>query len=173
MNELKIRRADIQDLDGSYVVIQECKDLLARQGMDNWARYTKEKVEDLIHSDSMFILIKENEVIGTIRISELAPVFYNAQDMAHWEDPRANAFYFTTLAVSPKYQGKGYGSILLDYLEQYAKEHKVSYLRMTMFSENVALANYYIRRGFTFPQKRKIEELELTLSFGEKKITAQ
>lgn len=170
MNELKIKKAGLEDTDESYSIISQCRDLLSEQGMDNWKRYTREKVEQIIKSDSMFILMKGNETIGTIKISEQTPSFYNAQDMENWENTQAKALYFTALAISPKYHGKGYGSVLLDYVEKYAREHEVGYLRMTMFSENLSLASYYTRKGFTFPQKRKVIELDLTLSFGEKRL---
>lgn len=170
MEEFNIRKANLQDADETYETIRQCRDMLAKQGMDNWKRYTREKVEQIILSDSMFIFNKGKRVIGTIKISDQAPSFYNAQDMANWDSPDASAFYFTALAVSPKYQGKGYGSILLDYVESYARQHEVAYLRMTMYSENLPLAHFYKRRGFNFPQKRNVEELDLTLSFGEKKL---
>lgn len=170
MEELYLRKADVQDVAESYEIIRQCRDLLSEQGMDNWKRYTRQKVEKIISSDSMFLLNKGSEVIGTIKISDQAPSFYKAQDMENWENPGASAFYFTAFAISPKYQGKGYGSILLDHLENYATKHEVGYLRMTMYSENLPLANFYIRRGFTFPQKREVIELNLTLSFGEKRL---
>lgn len=170
MNTLKIRKANLQDIDAAYLVIDECKKLLSQQGMDNWARYTKEKVSHLINSDDMFVFTKDHEVVGTVKISAQAPAFFDAHDMEKWENPTANAFYFTALAVAPKHQARGYGSILLNYSENYALTHRISYLRMTMLSANLALMDYYVRRGFVFRQKRKVEALGLTLSFGEKSI---
>lgn len=170
MNNLKVRKAELQDIDNTYSVIEQCRDLLAEQGMVNWERYTKEKVERLVMSNDMFILTKGVETVGTVKISNTTPSFFSEEDMEKWENPGAKAFYFTVLAVSPKYQGCGYGTILLNYTENYAKSQGISYLRMTMFSDNLPLTNYYLRRGFTFRQKRQVAELGLTLSFGEKRL---
>ena len=139
--------------------------------MDNWSRYTREKVEQIIKTNSLYLLRKDDEVIGTVKISDGPPSFYNSQDMEKWADSRASAFYFTALAISPTHQGKGYGSILLQFVEDYAKEQKIPYLRMTMFSRNKPLADYYLRKGFAFPHERKVPELDLTLSFGEKRLS--
>ncbi len=170
MNKLNIHRASTEHIDGSYAVIKECRDLLLEQGMDNWKRYTRDKVASLIRSNEMFILNKGDETIGTLKISGTAPSFYSSEDMEKWEEPKTDAFYFTALAVSPKYHGDGYGSKLLGYAENYTREHGLSYLRMTTFFDNHPLAKYYERKGFTFRQKRKIQELDLTLLFGEKRL---
>lgn len=170
MEALTIRKAVLQDTDAAYAVIRQCRDALSEQGMDNWNRYNRTKVEQIVRSDEMFILVTGSEAIGTVKISEQAPLFFNDQDMARWENAAAQAFYITALAIAPAHQGKGYGTVMLNFAERYALNHGIGYLRMTMFSENVSLGNYYLRRGFSFPQTRKVSELGITLAFGEKRL---
>ncbi|MEM9324233.1 MAG: GNAT family N-acetyltransferase [Bacteroidota bacterium] len=169
-NELSVSKADLADVDESYEIIRQCRDQLSQQGMDNWSRYTREKVEQIIKSGDMYLLKNGKELVGTVKVSAGAPSFYSNEDLEKWEDPEAEAFYFTALAVSPMHQGMGYGSVLLDYVEDHARKHEVPYLRMTMFARNLPLARYYIRKGFTFPQTRKVAALGLELSFGEKRL---
>ena len=170
MNDPQIRKATLEDIDPAYQIIEDCKNLLASQGMNNWKRYSKEKVNKMIRSDSLFLLLTESEAVGTVKVSEKAPSFYNTQDMNKWEKPSAKATYFTALAVSPKHQSSGYGAILLEYVENYAKENNSNYLRMTMLSKNSALKRYYTKRGFVFAQQRDVSELGLELLFGEKRL---
>lgn len=171
MEDLALTQANLKDTDHAFAVIDACRRMLEQQGMDNWKRYTREKVVHLITSDSLFLLKLGKETLGTVKISETPPSFFTAQDLEKWENPTAKACYFTALAVSPQHQSGGYGSQLLALTENYARQQQAAYLRMTMFAKNESLARYYLRRGFSFPQKRVVETLGLRLAFGEKKLT--
>ncbi len=45
MDALIIRKAKESDITSTYHIIRQCSELLSQQGMDNWKRYTLEKVE--------------------------------------------------------------------------------------------------------------------------------
>ena len=112
---LEIKKAEKKDFESSFKVINECAILLKKQGMDNWERYTNDKVLEMILSNEMFLLFKENEIIGTVKISNKSPSFYNSNDMQKWQNPDGKALYFTALAISPHSQGYGYGTLLLNF----------------------------------------------------------
>lgn len=167
---LQIKKAEKTDFENSFKIINECAVVLKKQGMDNWERYTKEKVLDMIQSNEMFSLTEENKIVGTVKISQNPPSFYNTKDMQKWGNPNGKAIYFTALAVSPSSQGKGFGTLLIDFVEEFAKKENADYIRMTMFAKNKPLKNYYLNRGFHFRQQRNVQELDLELLFGEKKL---
>ena len=63
-------------------------------------------------------------------------------------EPEASEFYLDTLSVSPRRQGKGYGSLLIE--AGCAKARKLGHLRMALLVEvdNVAAKRLYERHGF-------------------------
>ncbi|WP_376887301.1 GNAT family N-acetyltransferase [Belliella marina] len=167
---MEIKKAETTDLESSFSVINQCAIDLRKKGMNNWDRYTKDKVLDIIRSNEMFLLLVDNEVVGTINISQVPPSFFDASDMEKWESPDSKAYYFTLLATSPNHQGKGYGSCLIGFAEEFAKNENAEYLRLTMFPNNKPLKDYYLNKSFVFRHERVVDGLNLKLSFGEKKL---
>ncbi len=78
MTKLSVRKAEVSDLVPAYNIIKECSVLLSRQGMDNWKRYTKDKVDGIIRSNQMFLLTDNDQIRGSIRIS-VRPQNFSAQ----------------------------------------------------------------------------------------------
>lgn len=171
--EPTIKSAGPEDVDAVYAVIRACSDQLVAQGMTNWTRYTKEKIQHLLETGTLSVLLDGEKIIGTIQVSVEAPAYYSKEDMAKWNEPTGKAVYFTALGVLPEYQNKGYGSKLIGAAEAYAKTHGIPYLRMTMLAANKPLIQYYLNRGFSIKQTRFVDELQLELAFGEKDLGAE
>lgn len=170
MLTLTLQKATLQDVDIIWDIVQACSRSLVAKGFHNWTRYTKEKIENSFENSEVYILIENERAIGTVTVSENTPSYYTKEDMNHWADKTAPALYFTTLAIVPTEQGKGYGSKLIEFAEEACKKEHIPYLRMTSLYENTDLTNYYTKKGFGKVQTRLVEALNLTLNFYEKKI---
>ena len=59
-----------------------------------------------------------------------------------------NQLYLGMLTVSPELQGAGIGKELLHASEQYAKDHRLSEIVMTVISVRQELIAWYERRGY-------------------------
>ncbi len=74
------------------------------------------------------------------------------------------------LAILPSYRHKGYGSRLMDHIENIIKEAGASVLSLGMVSENEVLKQWYIDRGFQIVKVKRYKQTNFNVCFMEKKI---
>lgn len=94
---------------------------------------TKKFIEDLVKSGNTFVIKKENKIVGFIEIEN------------EW---------LHHLYISPIFQNKGYGKMLLDK----AKELSPKELRLWVFEDNKNAIKFYQREGFKLEKKRNQKE---------------
>jgi len=59
------------------------------------------------------------------------------------------------LIVHPEHQRKGYGSLMLNFLECLARKRNVKILRLHVHPDNIAALNLYKNHGYYFYSKRE------------------
>jgi ribosomal protein S18 acetylase RimI-like enzyme len=57
-------------------------------------------------------------------------------------------FYLDTVSVDPNFQGRGIGSALIQYVEEYAKNKGYPRISLVVENENVAANRLYGRLGY-------------------------
>ena len=85
-----------------------------------------------IFADDLFVYQEENKTIGFVTFkvkNEIATI--------------------GLIAVSPNHQGKGIGSKLLNFLENYLFESKISTLLIPTQKSNLAACNFYKKQGYS------------------------
>lgn len=118
-------------------------------------------IEQINTKDAAIIIYTDettNQIIGSI-----------------YQEVKGNKLYVGMLSVSPLAQGKGIGTLLLDFAAAYGREHNCNVLTGTIIGGRAELMNWYSRYGFrytgnTFPfpsekrfgiPKRPLELLEI------------
>lgn len=167
---VEIIKATEHDADAIFFLVQECALDLQTQGLNNWMRYTRDKIVCNLEKSDVYLLYKDTLVIGTITLGTTEPQFYTREDKNLWKEKEDPGLYFETIAVKPSFQGKGYGSKLLDFAQQEALKRGLRYMHMTSFYDNKPLTEYYLRKGFRFLQTRFVEEIGLKSNFYEKEL---
>jgi GNAT superfamily N-acetyltransferase len=84
----------------------------------------------------------EQKVVGTILYHEIeeaeGPAWFHRPDVA----------WFSQFAVDPDYQGQGIGQMLLEIVEQRARQECAAELALSMAEPDTDLMNFYLRRGW-------------------------
>jgi ribosomal protein S18 acetylase RimI-like enzyme len=106
---------------------------------------SREAFENDISRKELYVLKSENTLIGCITITtymdeEYVPI--------KWLTPNENNVYIHRLAVDPKFQGKGYAQMLMNFAENYALENKYISIRLDTFSKNKRNQKFYAQRGY-------------------------
>jgi [ribosomal protein S18]-alanine N-acetyltransferase len=63
--------------------------------------------------------------------------------------------HITNIAISKKFRRKGYGSDLMDFAENYARESNAKKLILEVRVSNISAINLYEKKGFKFISVRK------------------
>jgi len=95
----------------------------------------------------LFVLTKENRVIGSMVLNQRQDDFYA---LADWEYKVSadQVMVMHTLAIDPLVKGQGFGRQMAAHYEQYASKHGCRYLRIDTNIRNQAARNFYAKLGY-------------------------
>lgn len=122
------------------------------KGTSGWPRgiYPNENVvKEAVAADELYVAEIDGKVCGSARINHEQSPEYKRANWAHKDAPAEKVMVLHTLAVDPHFGGKGVGSALIRYFEQYALEHDSPYLRMDTGGGNSRARRLYAHLGFT------------------------
>jgi GNAT superfamily N-acetyltransferase len=93
-----------------------------------------------------FVLMESEKLIGTIfyylKTFSDAPPIYKEKDVV----------LFGKFAVEPEYQNMGLGSILMNFIEDYAKQNGKKKIILDTSEKAGHLIKYYEKRGYKYVQ---------------------
>jgi ribosomal protein S18 acetylase RimI-like enzyme len=142
-----IRKATINDIDCIINVTKACARHMIARNIFQWNEFYPNRTafENDVKRKELYVIEIENTVIGCIVISivmddEYIPI--------QWLTPNENNIYIHRLAIQPKYQGKGYAQLLMDYAEKFSIENNYTSIRLDTFSQNNRNQKFYELRGY-------------------------
>jgi len=94
----------------------------------------------------LFVLLKDKKVIGSITVSTLKDPEYDDID---WLTEDSNQLYIHRLAVDPSFQHQGNAKSLMDFAEDFGRQHGIISIRLDTFSGNPRNQRFYEARGYT------------------------
>ncbi len=126
---MKIRYFNDQDIETIYIIEQKAFDVGA---------YSRLEINSMIHSKNSFTMVIEenNSLIG---YATSAAIDSSSMDIE-------------SIAIIPEFQGKGYGSLLMNSIENemVKRNYKISILEVR--EKNRTAYNFYIEHGYKFLQ---------------------
>ncbi|WP_299394207.1 GNAT family N-acetyltransferase [uncultured Gelidibacter sp.] len=142
-----IRKATSSDIENIISITKACAQNMVDKGIYQWNEYYPNAAAFAkdIHRNELYVLTKENKVIGTIVISTYMDKEYHP---IHWLTPNNNNLYIHRLSVHPDFQGHGYAQKLMDFAEHYGKENGYASIRLDTFSQNDRNQKFYELRGY-------------------------
>ncbi len=142
-----IRIAQIKDLKEIKSLTEACAQAMIQKNIYQWNEHypSLEKLEADILKKDLFVLEENNRIIGIIVITpekdeEYIPI--------KWLSKTEHNLYIHRLATHPDHWGKGYGQLLMDFAEDYAKKHNYASVRLDTFSQNFRNQRFYEARGY-------------------------
>ena len=108
---------------------------------------SRKTAEDSVRCNDMYVEEEDERIVAAARINQEQVAEYADADWKY-EAPESEVMVLHTLVVSPKEQGKGYGTRFVAYYENYAREHGCSYLRMDTNERNCSARALYKKLGY-------------------------
>jgi diamine N-acetyltransferase len=97
--------------------------------------------EELAHSESVFYFMKndDNETVGYIKLRwDASEEFF----------PNEKALQLQRIYLLEKHWNKGYGKVLLDFCENYARQNAYEWIWLIVWFENHGAIRFYEREGW-------------------------
>ena len=145
---MEIRLAKKSDLGGINKLFTEViRDLKVNKKIDMlWGEvYPFCEFDTDILNKNMYILEKDNQIIGSFSLSDYDdPNYRNIK----WTSENKKFFFLNRLVTLPSEQGKGYAKKMMQFIEEYAKSNKFDVIRLTVYYENVFAIRLYEKLGF-------------------------
>lgn len=137
-----IRSATLDDLLEVLNILNKTAKDLHNKGINQWDYPWDEKeIRQQIQHGYLYILFKNESVIGTFGIREL----HSLNDCVI--DPESR--YLFQIAILPEYQRMGYGKVITDWASTYAKERNIP-LYLDCWAGNHKLKTFYKDNGFRY-----------------------
>jgi len=149
---LQVRPATISDLKQILYFIDEAAAWLRTKGTNQWASPWPDRdardarVERDLRGRRTWMVEDDGIPIATITCRP------HGSPSLWTESQRADvAVYVSRLIVSRSYSGRGLGAELIDWAGRSAKQqYGARWIRIDVWTTNIALHNYYERQGFCF-----------------------
>lgn len=148
---VSIIKADIQDIDDVWNIIQNCSAWLAEQGLTHWSDYyTKQMFEQRLNGEEYEVYLmydRQGNAVATASINTHCPEYYG-EDVNQFTEPSEQAIYLTAIGVDPQYQGKGYAKEMLSMVEGLAKTRQIPFVRFDARASYTKLIDFYKKQGY-------------------------
>lgn len=134
ISDFSVRLAHINDIKNITKVVKKSF-IRYQENIDYKIDPYKEKYEDVfrqIDNDFVFVVIKDNNIIGSVRLKDLS----NSIGRIY------------RLCILDEYQNLGIGSILINYVENYAYHKGINKLGLTTLHKVDYLSNFYKKNGY-------------------------
>ncbi|MEA1787264.1 GNAT family N-acetyltransferase [Arenibacter sp. GZD96] len=142
-----IRHAKISEIAAISSLTQACTKMMEQNGIYQWNYHYPSAVvfEKDIRRNELYLLEKQNTIIGCIAISSLMDLEY---ETVTWVTPNNHSYYIHRLAIAPNYQRQGYAHQLMDFAEDLARNKGLISVRLDTFSQNSGNQKFYESRGY-------------------------
>lgn len=151
-NTLALRPATKNDYDAVFALFSEVQNLHA-QALPQVFKPTKKNQPDQSFQ-ALFNKTLESSnkhlVIGFFDQLPVGYVLFETHAGKGGGDQKPQPFiYITHIVVTEKHRGKGYGSILVDYVKQTAKKYNIQRVGLEVWLFNQAAKQFFESQGFT------------------------
>ncbi|MDP5053031.1 MAG: GNAT family N-acetyltransferase [Congregibacter sp.] len=143
MQVVKARKSHLQDV---LEVIYASRDHLISIGISQWDNHypNEESVLRDLTDENLYIAALADSLVGTIAFSQDQEPEYT---QIQWFYP-GPCLVIHRLCVSPSHQGRGVGSSLMRFAEEYAKVNRFNSLRLDVYTGNPDAVNFYKNLGY-------------------------
>ncbi len=142
-----IHLANPLDLAEIKKLTEACAVAMQEKGVFQWNEHypSRERLAEDIEKEQLFVLKQKEEILGII---VLTPEMYEEYIPIQWLTSNRENLYVHRLATHPSVWGKGYGQLLMDFAETYARNNRYHSVRLDTFSQNLRNQKFYEARGY-------------------------
>ncbi len=144
---MKIEKGKGEHINTIMNIIKDAINDMESKEIYQWdSIYPDEEVLTLdINKENIYVYVEENIIKGFIILNHDEAEEYKTLE---WKYIKGKHLIVHRLCVSPKYQGKGIATRLMEYAENYGKNNKYESIRLDAFIKNRTACSLYENRGY-------------------------
>ena len=145
---MQIQKAEEKDIVEALYLIKisfEYNNVSENEWRPPTPEYSEMKEE--VNNGELFVLRKGKITFGTFSLASKIPENFTK---INWNDQNEKNLIIKRIAIFPGWFSDELGEKLIDFIEQYAKEHNYSSIKSNAYSKNEAMNALYKDMGFDF-----------------------
>ena len=133
-------------LEIMFIYKLNSEDLISK-GFTHWnsAYPSYIKVRNNVLNGQVYLLKKNYGTVGVITLNDEQDASYSNLT---WKSA-PHALVVHRIAVIPFFQNKGFGTELLQFAEQFARDNNFQSIRLDTYTKNQTTENFFSKRGYT------------------------
>ena len=138
----------MNEVDAIVQLTKACGQHMRDNGIDQWDEHYPDHsiIENDLRTKTLFAYRKKGKVVGIVVLNESQDEEYGEINWSTGDHDKNLVVH--RLAVHPSQQGKGIGRMLMDFAEQWAKDHHYDAIRLDTYSQNTRNQRFYMNRGY-------------------------
>lgn len=148
---MKLRKSVNEDINNIIQIIDEAKEALKEQGIDQWQNgYPNDDVirNDILNNDS-YVFIKNNEIVATSAVSFDGEKTYDKIYDGNWISNDEFAVIHR-IAISNKYKGTGIASEIIKMIEAICLDKNVHSIKVDTHEFNMPMQKLLKKNDFKY-----------------------
>ncbi|WP_338597739.1 GNAT family N-acetyltransferase [Clostridium baratii] len=148
---MKLRKSVNEDINNIMQIIDEAKEALKEQGIDQWQNgYPNADVirNDILNNDS-YVFIKNNEIVATSAVSFDGEKTYDKIYDGNWISNDEFAVIHR-IAISNKYKGTGIASEIIKMIENICLDKNVHSIKVDTHEFNMPMQKLLKKNDFKY-----------------------
>lgn len=142
-----IRRPKIAEINEIMAITRACAKDMSSRGIEQWNEHypSREAFVGDLEKEELFVFAENDRPVGSVTLSFTKDEEY---EPIEWLGPDSKHLYVHRLCVHPEQQGQGIARQLMDYAEDYGRQHSCASVRLDTFSQNPRNIRFYKARGY-------------------------
>ena len=144
---MEINQARPNDLIEILFLLRVCTLDMNSKGLKHWNSTFPgtEVIQSDLKNGSIYLVKDKGVCKGMVTLSDREPVDYRDVD---FQNPISKPLYLQNMAVHPKWQGKGIAQLMVDYAQNFAKDHGFDSIRLDVFKPSESARQLYEKQLF-------------------------
>lgn len=163
---MKLRKSVNEDINNIMQIINEAKEALREQGIDQWQNgYPNADVikNDILNNDS-YVFIKNNEIVATLAVSFDGEKTYDKIYDGNWISNDKFAVIHR-IAISNKNKGTGIASEIIKMIEAICLDKNVHSIKVDTHEFNIPMQKLLKKNDFKYCGVIYLEENSKRVAF--------
>lgn len=144
---MQVRLASINDLENLMLIYESARSRMVSEGnLTQWDNYNdfKDEIIAYINKEYLYVVTENDEVVGHFAYFYNEEVAYNIID-GKWLN---NNKYVTIHKIASKYNTKGIGSFIIDYVINEIIKNSIHDIRIDTHKNNISMQKFLAKHGF-------------------------